>query len=119
MAESKVGASGDVGRSEFLPKRGEVEERFRLMADSAPVMIWVAGTEKGCTFFNQRWLEFTGRSLEEELGDGWLHGVHPADLPHCLETYETAFDARRDFSVDYRLRRADGEFRWVLDNGVP
>jgi PAS domain S-box-containing protein len=97
----------------------ESEQRFRTMADTAPVMIWMSGRDKECTFFNKPWLDFTGRTIEQELGDGWTAGLHPDDADRCMETYTSSFDARRSFEVVYRLRRADGEYRWILDTGVP
>jgi PAS domain S-box-containing protein len=97
----------------------ESEARFRAMADSAPVLIWVAGQDRGCTFFNKGWLDFTGRTMAQELGDGWTEGIHPSDLGPCVASYGSAFDQRREFSLEYRLRRHDGEYRVVLDRGVP
>jgi PAS domain S-box-containing protein len=97
----------------------ESEARFRTMANTTPVMIWMSDIDKLCVFFNKVWLDFTGRKLEQELGDGWTAGIHPEDLDRCLKTYLGSFDARREFSMDYRLRRSDGEYRWVVDNGVP
>src|SRR6516225_10071500 len=97
----------------------ESEERFRLMADTAPTLIWMSGTSKLCTFFNRGWLNFTGRLIEQELGEGWASGVHPDDLERCLGIYSAAFDSRADFEMEYRLRRYDGEYRWIVDYGVP
>ena len=97
----------------------ESEERFRIVADAAPVLIWMSDVDKLCTFFNKYWLEFTGRSLQQELGNGWAEGVHRDDLRKCLKTYTEAFDARKPFVMQYRLRRNDGEYRWISDHGVP
>ena len=97
----------------------ESEERFRLVANTAPVMIWMSGTDKLCTYFNKPWLDFTGRSIESELGNGWAEWVYPEDFKTCMETYIKAFDRREKFSMEYRLRRHDGEYRWILDIGVP
>jgi PAS domain S-box-containing protein len=97
----------------------ESEERFRVVANAAPVMIWMSGADKLCTYFNQPWLEFTGRTLEAELGYGWADNVHPDDRERCVEIYTQAFDRREPFTAEYRLRRHDGEYRWILDSGVP
>lgn len=92
---------------------------FRAMADHAPVLIWVTGPDKRGSWFNRPWLDFVGRTMEQELGDGWLQNAHPEDLERCLQTYLLAFDAREPFESEYRLRRHDGVFRWVIDRGVP
>jgi PAS domain S-box-containing protein len=97
----------------------ESETRFRTMLDTAPVMIWMSDTARLCTFFNKRWLDFTGRTLEQEMGNGWSEGVHPDDFERCLSVYVSSFDARKDFTMEYRLRRRDGVYRWILDTGVP
>jgi PAS domain S-box-containing protein len=97
----------------------ESEQRFRTVADAAPVLIWMSGVDKLCTFFNKRWSEFTGRSPEQEMGNGWADGVHPEDLDRYFDIYTEAFDARKPFVMQYRLRRNDGDYRWISDNGVP
>ncbi len=97
----------------------ESEQRFRTMSDTAPVLIWMSGVDKLCIFFNRAWLDFAGRPIEEELGNGWADRVHPSDQERCLRAYHRAFDARKGFSTEYRLRRLDGEYRMVLTTGVP
>ncbi|HEV2458202.1 MAG TPA: PAS domain S-box protein [Ktedonobacterales bacterium] len=103
-------------REEALRSR---EAWFHTMADTAPVLLWVADTAGLVTFVNAPWLHFTGRRLEQELGNGWVEGVHPDDALHCLQMYQTAFRARERFTMEYRLRRYDGEYRWIVDTGVP
>jgi len=100
-------------------KLGETENRFKIMADAAPVLLWMADTDSLCTFFNETWLAFTGRTLEEEWGVGWAEGIYFEDLQRCMDTYMTAFNERRVFEMEYRLRRHDGEYRWILDRGTP
>src|SRR5262249_51015409 len=95
------------------------EEKFRILADTAPVMIWMAGVDKLCNFFNKRWLDFTGRAMEKELGNGWTEGVHREDYNRCMEIYVSSFEAREPFEMEYRLRSYNGEYRWLLDHGVP
>jgi PAS domain S-box-containing protein len=97
----------------------ESEDRFRRVADSAPVLIWMSDVDKQCTFFNQGWLTFTGRTLGQEMRSGWLEGVHQEDVERCLRTYTEAFDRREPFEMEYRLRRFDGEYRWIVDFGTP
>jgi PAS domain S-box-containing protein len=97
----------------------ETESRFRTMADQAPVLLWMAGRDGLCAFFNQTWLRFTGRALEEEMGNGWAEGVHAEDFSHCMQVFLEAFVAHRPFAMEYRLWRYDGEYRWILDQGAP
>lgn len=97
----------------------ESRNLFDTIANSSPAMVWMSGTDGGCTWFNEVWLAFTGRVMERELGSGWAEGVHPDDRDRCLAIYRDSFDARRIFSMEYRLRRHDGEYRWLLDQGRP
>ena len=97
----------------------ENEARFRHVADAVPVMIWMSGADKLYTYFSKKWLEFTGRPLEREMGNGWLEGIHPQDLANFVKSYSEEFAARREFRIEYRLRRFDGQFRWILDAGMP
>lgn len=100
-------------------KLEESEQRFRTMADGAPVLMWEAGPDKQCTYFNKYWLNFTGRTLEEEIGDGWKQDIHPDDLENCWNTFSDAYNKNEPFRSEYRLRRHDGEYRWVIDHGIP
>jgi PAS domain S-box-containing protein len=110
----------DVSAQHWADERiRETEGRFRTMADAAPVLLWMSDTDGLCTFFNQTWLDFTGRTLDQEWGVGWAEGVHFEDLQRCLDIYVENFNQRRVFEMEYRLRRRDGEFRWILDRGHP
>ena len=97
----------------------ESEQRFRDVSDTAPVMIWVAAPDKSCTYVNKPWIDFKGSTLEKELGNGWLEGIHPDDVENCREAFSSSVDARRRFETEYRLLRHDGEYRWIYDSGVP
>ncbi len=97
----------------------ESEQRFHTLADSAPVMLWMAGYDGSFTFFNQFWLKFTGKSLEQQQGWGWLEGVHPQERNFCQETHDDACHAKMKFEIEYRFKRHDGEYRWMLDTGIP
>ncbi len=97
----------------------ESELNFRTLTDSGPALIWTSGSDTRCNYFNTRWFEFTGRSFEQEAGNGWTEGVHPDDFQHCLDTYVGAFEKREPFRMEYRLRRHDGEFRWLQNDGCP
>jgi PAS domain S-box-containing protein len=97
----------------------ESEIHFRTLANSGQALIWTSGIDKKCNYFNQPWLDFTGRTIEQELGDGWVEGVHPDDLQQCVETYVSAFDRQEKFSMEYRVRHFSGEYRWIQDDGTP
>jgi PAS domain S-box-containing protein len=97
----------------------ESEQRFRVITDASPVLVWMSGTDKLCYYFNKGWLDFVGRTLEQESGNGWLENVHPEDFDHCLQIYASNFDVRRPFEIEYRMRHHTGQYRWILDRGVP
>ncbi len=111
--------AAQTGTPSFEAMHHESENRFRLMADSAPVMIWVAGPDKRFEWFNRSWIEYTGRPLDDERGAGWFNGVHTEDLERFVGIYHASFDAREPFTVDLRLQRYDGTYRWVQATGVP
>jgi PAS domain S-box-containing protein len=98
---------------------GEKEVQYRNLANSGLALIWTAATDKLCTYFNNPWLKFTGRTIDQELGIGWLEGVHPDDVEHCLQTYTSAFEKRDPFYMEYRLKHHTGEYRWIQDMGTP
>ena len=118
-----AGRAGEA-RNRAGPRRDEEalhgsEQDFRLMANAAPVLIWTSDRDMRCNWFNRQWLEFVGRPLEQEVGDGWIEHLHPDDRDRCLQVSSSSFQTREPFSIEYRLRRHDGEYRWVLDHGVP
>jgi len=104
----------------LIAREGQLaEDQFRELLGTAPIMIWLSGADAMCSFFNRSWLEFRGRRMEEEMGNGWTEGLHPDDRDLCLETYLKAFSARQPFRVQYRLQKANGDYSWVEDNGSP
>ncbi len=118
-----IGAS-KVARDITSQKRAErelreSEQRFRVITDASPIMVWMSGTDKLCYYFNKGWLDFVGRTLEQELGNGWAENLHSEDFDRCLQIYVSNFDARRPFEMEYRMRHHTGQYRWILDRGVP
>ena len=97
----------------------ESEQRYRAVTDASPIMVWMAGLDKLCYYFNKGWLDFVGRTLEQEAGNGWAENVHPEDFDRCLQIYIRNFDARQPFEMEYRLRHHTGEYRWIIDHGTP
>ncbi len=118
VANRRLEAQLEDSRKTELALRAS-EGRFRLMADHAPILIWISDTTKACTWFNKPWLDFVGRHMNQEIGDGWTENVHPDDHARCLAIYADSFDTRREFTMEYRLRRHDGVWRWILDHGIP
>lgn len=94
-------------------------DEYKTLVEQAPILIWRSDTSAGCDYFNERWLAFTGRTMEQEYGDGWAGGVHPEDSERCLDIYRNAFAKREMFEMEYRLRRHDEVYRWLFDRGVP
>lgn len=110
----------NMGKSEKTD--GSVQEdvgAFKMMADNAPVMIWLSDTTRKRIYFNKSWLRFTGKTLEEEQGHGWESGIHPEDLERSVNIFNTAFEKRESYKKEYRLKRKDGEYRWILSQGMP
>jgi PAS domain S-box-containing protein len=123
MSGRVIGAS-KVARDITAQKRNELALReskqlYEAVTDASPVMIWMAGTDGLCYYFNKGWLDFVGRTLEQEAGNGWTENVHPDDLDRCVQTYLQNFNARTSFEMEYRMRQHSGRYRWIFDRGVP
>ncbi|MBK5964940.1 hypothetical protein CCR95_12820 [Thiocystis minor] len=119
LKQVAIRAAGELERLFAEESLRESEQHFRTLANGGETLIWTSGQDKLCDYFNEPWLRFTGRALAQEVGNGWTEGVHPEDFDRCLQTYVTAFDQRQPFSMNYRLRHADGTYRWLRDDGNP
>jgi PAS domain S-box-containing protein len=108
-----------IPRSDDSPAPNSNDDCFQQLADGAPVMIWMSGLDMGCFYFNRAWLEFRGRTLDQEFGNGWAEGVHPEDVERCVNHYVSCFERRMGFAMTYRLKNHEGEYRWILDRGAP
>ncbi|WP_200374017.1 hybrid sensor histidine kinase/response regulator [Thiocystis violacea] len=119
LKQVAIRAAGELERLFTEEALRESEQHFRTLANGGSTLIWTSGQDQLCHYFNEPWLRFTGRTLEQERGNGWTEGVHPLDFDRCRHTYVTAFEQRQPFSMDYRLRHADGTYRWLRDDGNP
>lgn len=97
----------------------ESELKFRMLADNAPVLIWMCDINKEAVYFNKIWLEFRGKKVEDEIGQGWMEGIHPEDKDTFIKLFNSYFNEQKEFSLELRLRNYNGEYKWVINNGVP
>ena len=123
-SSGRVSGASKVARDITAQKRTEQvlresEQRYQTITDASPIMIWMSGTDTLCFYFNKGWLDFVGRTLDQEVGNGWTQNIHPDDFDSCLQGYVRNFDARRPFEIEYRLKHRSGQYRWILDRGLP
>jgi two-component system CheB/CheR fusion protein len=119
-ADRMMGVNIDITeRKRAVEALAESEKRFHMMSDNAPVMIWMSDADQQCNFVNKTWLSFTGKTFQEQTGKGWLQGIHPEDRDIFFESYDSAYMERAEFKIDYRLKRHDGHYRWIMNHGVP
>jgi PAS domain S-box-containing protein len=119
MDTTSSGRARPHGPDAYPPAPVELDPVLRDVFDAAPMLIWMSGPDKLCTWFNRPWLDFTGRTMQQELGNGWAEGVHADDLDRCLDIYNRHFDEQRPFRMQYRLRADDSTYRWIDDSGIP
>ena len=120
VTESKRRQAADlIERARAEAALSEREEQFRFIADTAPVIVWMSDVGKDCTYLNQTWLKLTGQPSDTALGRGWMDRIHPGDVDQCWDSYSVAFERRESFQMDFRLRRYDGEYRWMVSTGAP
>lgn len=113
-SDSKLLRMENPGTPEILSS-----SEYQTLVEQSPILIWRSGTDMLCNYFNERWLAFTGRTMDQEIGNGWTEGVHSEDFDRCLQIYTSHFEREEIFEMEYRLKRHDGEYRWIFDRGVP